>query len=100
MMATVIRQKTAKQSSVETPFEMSRKNSRPLRAGTVALHVFDQIFDDPSSDDRVVWNDQNRDNGVDPAPAESHFDLPNDWKAPTGLFRVMRPMADSATIME
>jgi UTP--glucose-1-phosphate uridylyltransferase len=31
---------------------------------------------------------------------EDHFDLPNDWKAPTGLFRVMRPMADSATIME
>ena len=32
-------------------------------------------------------------------PADSHFDLPKEEKAPTGLFFVMRPIAVSATIM-
>ena len=86
---------------MEAPLEIkAEKISVRGKCLRLSAEIADQIFDDPSSDDRVVWNDQNRDNGVDPAPAESHFDLPNDWKAPTGLFRVMRPMADSATIME
>ena len=53
------------------------KNKRSKFSGklgfVLSAEIADQIFDDPSSDDRVVWNDQNRDNGVDPAPGGKPF---------------------------
>ena len=63
------------------------------------FYIFQKVLDNPSSNYRIIWYNQNRNNRINPSTKEIHFDFPKDLNAPTGLFLVIRPIADSAIII-
>ena len=53
--------------------EIKRKISVRGKCLRLSAEIADQIFDDPSADYGVVRNDQDRDNGIDPAAKREPF---------------------------
>ena len=101
MMPKVQKVKTIKQISVEAPLEIkAEKVSVRGKCLRLSAEIADQIFDDPSADYGVVRNDQDRDNGIDPAAKREPFGFSKTLvSAYRALFRSFVPKDVSAMIM-